>query len=285
MTEGKEEALGRFSARIDPVMTALALLWLPVLVIPLATQLHGSVALTFAVIDYVVWAAFAVEYAIKLRLAVDRRRFVTTHALDLAVIAVPILRPLRLARLFRLVRLGRVVLGLGGGLKRTRDLFAHHGLQFVLLAVGVIVFAGAGLALALERNAHGSTIHNYGHALWWATVTVTTVGYGDKIPSTGAGRWVAVALMLTGIGLVGVLTATIASFFVQQQHSEELAEVKAQLQEIHDLLKPRSSDIGLSSGAPNGQRGTAEAAPEPVHGVGSGATEDPGVARSGEGRP
>jgi voltage-gated potassium channel len=65
---------------------------------------------------------------------------------------------------------------------------------------------------------------------------VTTVGYGDKIPVTGAGRWVATALMFTGIGLVGVLTATVASYFVQEQHTQELAVIKDQLQEIRALL-------------------------------------------------
>jgi len=67
-----EVALERFSASIDPVMMALAVLWLPVIVVPLVTTLHGSVALTFDVVDYAVWAAFAAEYVWKLRLAVDR---------------------------------------------------------------------------------------------------------------------------------------------------------------------------------------------------------------------
>jgi voltage-gated potassium channel len=242
----EEVALERFSSRIDPVMTVLALLWLPVLVIPVVTQLHGSVALTFAVADYFVWAAFAVEYAAKLWLAVDRWHFVRHHLLDLALVAVPILRPLRLARLFRVVRLARVVLVLAGGLKRARSLFAHHGLQFVLLAVTAIVFAGAGLEMYFERHAPGvSTIHNYGDALWWAVVTVTTVGYGDKVPVTGAGRFVATGLMFTGIGLVGALTATIASYFVQQQHTQELAEIRDQLQEIRELLAPSAAQDGV----------------------------------------
>jgi voltage-gated potassium channel len=232
-----EEALERFSARVDPWMMLLALLWLPVLVVPLVTRLHGSIALAFGIADYTVWAAFAAEYVFKFFLAVEKGRFVRTHLLDLALVAVPILRPLRLARLLRFIRLGRVVLVLGTSLKRTRAVLTHHGLHFVLLAVTGIIFVGAGLEVALERSAKGASIHSFGDALWWAMVTVTTVGYGDKAPVTGAGRWVAVVLMLTGIGLVGVLTATFASFFIQQQHTEELSEVKAQLQEIKDLLE------------------------------------------------
>jgi hypothetical protein len=126
----QEERLQSFSARIDPIMMALALLWLPVLVVPLVTEPHGWVATTFAVIDYFVWAAFVVEYVAKLRLAVNRWHFVRHHLLDLAMVAVPILRPLRLARLLRLIRLDRVVLVLGSSLRRARAMLAHHGLQF-----------------------------------------------------------------------------------------------------------------------------------------------------------
>ena len=232
-----EAALDRFSAHIDPWMTVLAIAWLPVLIIPLVRTLHGAIALTFESLDYFVWAAFAVEYGIKLRLATDRRHFVRHHLVDLAVVAVPVLRPLRLARLFRLVRLGRVVVVLIQGLRRARAVLAHHGLQYVLLAVTVITLGGAALETTLERHSTSPTaIHNFGEALWWAIVTVTTVGYGDKIPMSGAGKFVAVALMLTGIGLVGVLTATVASFFVQQQHSEELTAMKEQLREIRELI-------------------------------------------------
>jgi len=238
--ETQEVALDRFSARIDSVMTVLALAWLPVLIIPLVTTLHGAVAVTFDALDYFVWAAFGIEYLVKLRLAEDKRRYFRHNLLDLAIVAIPIFRPLRLARLLRFVRLGRVIVVLSEGLRRARAVLAHHGLQYVVLAVTVIVFSCAGLEYVLERHSVGPTaIRNFGDAIWWAVVTVTTVGYGDRIPVTGAGKIVAVALMLTGIGLVGVLTATVASFFVQQQHSTELAEMKAQLQEIKDLLVAR----------------------------------------------
>jgi voltage-gated potassium channel len=116
-------------------------------------------------------------------------------------------------------------------------MLTYHGLHFVLLTVTVIIFAGAGLETVLERHSVGGKhIHDFGDGLWWAVVTVTTVGYGDKVPMTGPGKVVAVVLMFTGIGLVGALTATIASFFVQEQHTQELAVIKTQLQEIRELL-------------------------------------------------
>jgi voltage-gated potassium channel len=115
-------------------------------------------------------------------------------------------------------------------------LLTHHNLHFVLLSVAVIVFAAAGLEVAFEVHAKGSTIHGFADALWWAVVTVTTVGYGDKFPVTAAGRGVAVVLMLVAIGLIGVLTATVASFFVGEKADEEQAALDQRLDRIEAML-------------------------------------------------
>ena len=115
-------------------------------------------------------------------------------------------------------------------------MFTHRGLHFVLLAVGLIVFSCAGLVLSFEGNAPGSNIHNFGDAIWWAIVTVTTVGYGDRYPVTPGGRGVAVVLMLVGIGLIGVLTATVASYFVEQKADEGNANLVERLDRMEAML-------------------------------------------------
>jgi voltage-gated potassium channel len=238
-------------------MAILTLLWLPVLIVPLAVDLHGGTAEAFDAVDYTVWALFAVEYLVKLYLATAKWRFVREHLLDLAVVAIPVLRPLRAARLLRVLRLVRVGAVLFNGLRRARSVLTHHGLHFVLLAAVLIVFAGAAVELGFEHHARGSNIHGYADALWWAVVTVTTVGYGDRYPMTAGGRGVAVALMLVGIGLIGVLTATVASYFVEQQRSDaddRLAAVEGQLNRIEGLLRGIS---GLHS-----ENGAAAEVPE-----------------------
>lgn len=74
--------------------------------------------------------------------------------------------------------------------------------------------------LTVERGASGSTITDFGTALWWAFVTVTTVGYGDFSPVTFQGKIIAVVLMFTGIALIGIVTATLASWIVDQVNLE-----------------------------------------------------------------
>ena len=223
----------KFSAFVDLPMMVLTLLWLPVLIVPLIWSVHGAVALTLETIDYMVWALFAVEYLVKLWLSPARWTFFTHHLLDLLIVAVPFFRPMRLGRLVRLARLGRVGVVLAEGLRRFKSIGTHKNIHFVLLAAGAIVVGCAALVTAAEHNAPGANIHNFGQGLWWAIVTVTTVGYGDRYPVTGMGQGVATVLMLVGIGLIGALTATVASYFVE----ENTTKVEERLEKIEALLE------------------------------------------------
>jgi voltage-gated potassium channel len=124
------------------------------------------------------------------------------------------------------------------------------------------LFLGAWLVLLFEENAKGSNIHDYPTALWWAIVTVTTVGYGDRYPSTPGGRAVAVVLMLLGIGLIGVLTATIASVFVKEHTDANRAEYKkghADLGQQLSVISNRLADVERRLGATPADVATVDA--------------------------
>lgn len=235
-------AYERFARAVDGPMMVLAALFIPVLVLPLAVHLSSGVSEALDAADYSLWALFAGEYATKLYLAQDRWHFVKTHVPDLIVVAVPLLRPLRVARSVRLVRALRGVRALSFAVVAVRELrrlLAHRNLHFVLLAVVVLVFVAASFELEFERHVADSNIHSYPDALWWAVVTITTVGYGDKFPLTSAGRGVAVLLMVSGIALFGVLTATLASYFSQADADTaqtRLAEMNDRLERIEAAL-------------------------------------------------
>ena len=218
----------------------LALAMVPLLVVPLVFDLSAATERIFLIADYLIWAIFAVEYIVKLWLVPDRKRFVRQNIPDLVIIVIPFLRPLRVlrsARTLRVLRLARLVAFATEGLGEIRSVLRKRGLNYVLLFVVVIVFVAAALVRVFERGAEGANITSYPDALWWAATTVTTVGYGDRFPMTAGGRGVAVALMIAGIALFGVITATIAAYFVEQEEEQSDSAVAAKLDEISMRLE------------------------------------------------
>jgi len=105
-------------------------------------------------------------------------------------------------------------------------------------AVGVIVSVAAVLAFTAALLVHtiDPAIGTFGNALWWAVATVTTVGYGDVVPTSGAGRVVAAALMLTGLGLIPLITSVVVSILVSQRNREARAEELDHLNRIYERL-------------------------------------------------
>jgi voltage-gated potassium channel len=236
----REGAFERFSRAVDGPLTVLALVMIPLIVLPLVMDLSPATESAFLAVDYLIWAIFAAEYAIKLYLAPDRRRFVARHIPDLIIVLVPMLRPLRVLRSVRLLRLLRLAL-LGGlaakGLRETRSILRHRGLNWVLLIVLVLNLVAAAAVLEFERGNPEANIDSYPDALWWAVTTITTVGYGDRFPMSPAGRGVAVALMVAGIAMFGVITATIAAYFVEQKAEQDLAERLDRIMERLDTIE------------------------------------------------
>jgi voltage-gated potassium channel len=172
------------------------------------------------------WAMFAVNYAGALLLARQRRAWFVAHLLDLAIVALPVLRPLRL---FRLLVLLAVFQRVAGRTMRGRVII------YVIGSTVMLVFVASLAVLDAERAEPGATIRNFGDAVWWACSTITTVGYGDVVPVSLSGRCIAVALMIGGIALLGTVTATLASWIVQRVAEEDEAGQAATRQQVEAL--------------------------------------------------
>jgi voltage-gated potassium channel len=105
-------------------------------------------------------------------------------------------------------------------------------------AIGLVVgtaFVLAVVAAILERLIDPA-IGTYGDSLWWAVTTVTTVGYGDVVPETAGGRIVAAGLMLTGLGLIPLITSVVVSILVAQGSRESREAEARDLKLILDRL-------------------------------------------------
>ena len=202
----------------------------------LANTQGGTKDAAELVID-AVWVLFGVDYLVRLALASSRSRWFLHHLPDLAVIALPILRPLRLLRLVTLV--GIMQRSAGTALRGRITLYTAG-------SAALLISTSALATLDAERHEPGSSIRSFGQALWWALTTITTIGYGDTVPASTQGRFIAALLMIGGVALIGVVTATLASWIVslvEEENAEQEAATQAQVATLQQQVSELSERI------------------------------------------
>ena len=223
---GSAERLQRWESRSEWILAAVAVTFLLVYSLQVLTTPARSVGSLLDVAMTVLYLAFVVDYLARLTLAPQRASWFFRHLFDLAVVALPFLRPLRLLRLVVLVK----VMHRAGG-----DAIRGRVAVYTAFSAILLVYVASLAMLETERSAPGATITNFGNAVWWSITTITTVGYGDMYPVTVTGRVIAVLLMIGGISLIGVITATVASWIVERVAEEDSAGRAATASQIDDL--------------------------------------------------
>jgi voltage-gated potassium channel len=208
--------LGKWERRTDGPLTVLAVAFLGCYAWPiLQPDLDHGLRSLLSLLTFAIWAVFIADYLVRVSLADDRRGYVRRHLFDVVMLVLPMLRPLRALRV--LVALGRMD-------RTAQSTFHGRAAVYIAGAVPLVVFVAALASLDAERSSPDANITTFGDALWWACTTITTVGYGDYFPVTTQGRFIAVALMVAGIAMLGVVTAALASWFIERLGRVEAAE-------------------------------------------------------------
>lgn len=218
---------------MEACVFAAAIATIPVVIL----QERGSNQLWLLAADWAIWITFAVALATDLASTSKRRKYLRTHLVDAAVVvlsfpALPsILALTRLVRVVRVLRLATVAMRAVPALRAT---IGRRELLYVFSLAFILSIAGAGLLTVIEPETVGESFLN---AVWWAVVTVTTVGYGDITPTTIMGRVIAIAVMLIGLGVISTLSASIAAYFVSQENDSEFKRIEERLERIEQALE------------------------------------------------
>jgi len=227
-TSHREELVHRLERITEMPLLILAFVMIPLLIGPMVWELSPQEETTFIALDYFIWAIFAIDLIIKVAISPQRLIYLRRHWLEVLVVVVPFFRPLRILRIFVFGSRAWV------GMRRLVNI------DFILVyGIGLVIIAATVVA-SVEGGAEAS-IHSFADALWWAVVTITTVGYGDMVPITVAGRAVAFVLMLGGIAFFSGVTANLASFLIKGHDAEKKAlsqlvkEVEGLRQEVSKL--------------------------------------------------
>jgi voltage-gated potassium channel len=236
VTDADEPRLVAWERRLDWPLTVLAVLFLAAYAWSvLDTSISSTARWWLEAALWFVWAVFVLDYLVRLGLARRRWRFVWRHLLDLIVIVLPMFRQLRALRLI-------IVLSVLN--RQLRGDFRGQVGVYVVGATALVSFAASLAVLDAERRSPDASITTFPDALWWTMTTISTVGYGDRFPVTWQGRLVAVSLMVAGIALLGVVTATIAAWFVERirQAEASVEAVEAEVEEVEEAVEQAARD-------------------------------------------
>lgn len=218
-----KETDGQQMGLLNLVVFVLSVYVLGALLVDTVVKLPPETSLLLTYIDHAICVFFFAEFCVRFYGAENKLRFMRWGWIDL-VSSIPAVNFLRAGRILRLIRLLRLIRAFRSTQSFVRHVFKNKAkgtfTSVAILAVLLIIFSSIAI-LQVEKDPN-SNIRTAEDAIWWAYVTITTVGYGDKFAVTTEGRLIAAVLMTAGVGLFGTFTAYVASWFVEPKGTDVL---------------------------------------------------------------
>lgn len=221
----------------------LSLIACVIILIQISLELTNDIAYILDISDNIIWGIFVTDYIVRLILSENKLKFIKNNKIDLMSIMpfnalfqslriFNFTRVLKLAKLAKLVRFAVLIYKF----KSRADKFLKtNNFQCILIITIVTVLLGAfGISITEDKT--------FSDSIWWSFVTTTTVGYGDISPATNIGRIIASILMLVGIGFVGMLTGTIATYFLTDKKTN-----KSYKSEVIETIQEKLNNFDLLS--------------------------------------
>jgi voltage-gated potassium channel len=236
----REQLLNDYSKKTSTLLSGLALVFLVTFSIQAIWPDTGAPwYFWMSVFSNALWALFALDLLIRFILTTNKRTFFVKNWLDTLTVVVPQLRALRALRAF----------SANGILSKGKGFFTSGAITTAILGTAIIVWVGSLSVLTAERGAKTAEIKTLPDSLWWSFETITTVGYGDFVPVTWWGRFIAVLIMMVGISLLGVISAGLAATLVKQNKPDPAAEVMAELSELKSMVAQLQQQLSSMGGA------------------------------------
>ncbi|MFH0265976.1 ion transporter [Vibrio rumoiensis] len=191
-------------------------------------------------IDTAICLLFLLQIVIDCCRAQHKLRYLQSHWLDI-VASIPGIEILRLARIWHIYRMLALFKYGTTFINQVKQNRKEATLATIFTLLIILVCSGSIFMLMFERDAINSNIHTASDALWWSLVTISTVGYGDHYPVTLAGKVLATAMIVCGVGIFGMISGLITSILTspsqkESQHTEILQQLLTQQQTMLDKI-------------------------------------------------
>jgi len=210
-------------------------------------QLPQQVSVLVHWVDTIACAVFFADFCVRFSRAKSKSTFMKWGWIDLLA-SVPYIPWLRYGRLVRVLRVIRLLRGIRA-VHRAMQILFHPKTQTGAASLGLMAFLLVAFSsvsiLICEQNGDGN-IKSAEDAIWWSVSTVTTVGYGDRVPATTEGRILAMALMFAGVGMFGGLSGLVAAMFLGHSENKppEMREILSRLEDLNVKLDALSRAMG-----------------------------------------
>ena len=230
------QRLGRYKNLVLTYQITMALLSLAavgMIIVEYSTHVYD-----YKLINTLILIVFSLDYFIRLYIAEDKAKFIKSNVIDLIAI-IPLNSLFQGARFIKLLKLLRILVFLIKFRRYVDKFVKTNNFHYVLWLTLITIFLGAlGMYLIEQKS--------FADSLWWSFVTATTVGYGDISPTTPIARIIAVILMITGISFIGMLTGTIATYFIRkpiEDHSYKNEAIQTIRTRLIDFDKLSIEDV------------------------------------------
>lgn len=213
----RERIVNRINGALDLPMAILSMVMLALVVIDLTVVVAPETTVWLERANWLIWGVFALEFAFKLLVAPNKRRYMSRHWFDALVVIVPMFRVVRALRILRVTKaypMFKLVAYIGRSSSSLRVFFTERRLGYLgALTVLVTVVGAAGVYL-LERDAPGTRFVSFGDSLWWSAALMTSVG-SDLNPQTPLGRLLGVGLMIYAMVVVVYLISALSAHLLR----------------------------------------------------------------------
>jgi voltage-gated potassium channel len=221
---------------LDMPMMVLSIIWLILFIVEFVYGLPPILQ----VAGTVIWIVFLFDFGLRMLVAPAKLKYLRSNWLTAVSLVLPALRIFRVLRAFTVLRGARVLRAVGTvnrAMAAAKRGLAHRGLAYVLALTMIVVLVGAAAIFNFEKDVPDPRgIHNFGKALWWTGMMITTMG-SEYWPRTAEGQIISFILALYSFTMLGYVTANLATFFMGERpqaavNEEQLREIRAELSAI-----------------------------------------------------